>query len=106
MLALVGILRIGEMIAGPARSTAVPPTTAITQATRAATPNVPLLLAQIIVILVAARLTSALVRRVGQPQVVDEMPAGIALGPSLLGPYAPPISRGACRCARLFRRDE
>ena len=83
---------MGEVIAGPARSVAVAPTTAITQPTGAATPNVPLLLAQIIVILVAARLTGALVRRFGQPQVVGEMLAGIALGPSLLGAYAPSIS--------------
>ena len=91
-LALFAILRFGEVIAGPARSVAVAPTTAITQPAAAATPNVPLLLAQIIVILVAARLTGALVRRLGQPQVVGEMLAGIALGPSLLGAHAPSIS--------------
>jgi Kef-type K+ transport system membrane component KefB len=47
-------------------------------------------LAQIIVILVAARVTGALVRRLGKPQVVGEMLAGIALGPSLLGASARP----------------
>ncbi|HET9013765.1 MAG TPA: cation:proton antiporter [Gemmatimonadaceae bacterium] len=55
-------------------------------------PNLPLLLVQIIVILVAARIVGALVRRVGQPQVVGEMIAGIALGPSILGAQAPAIS--------------
>ena len=54
--------------------------------------DLPLLLTQIIVILVAARLTGALVRRLGQPQVVGEMIAGIALGPSLLGAYAPQVA--------------
>jgi hypothetical protein len=42
-LALFALLRLGEVIAGPARSVAVVPTTAITQPTGAATPNVPLL---------------------------------------------------------------
>jgi Kef-type K+ transport system membrane component KefB len=43
------------------------------------------------VIFVAAHLTGALMRRIGQPQVVGEMLAGIALGPSLLGAYAPAL---------------
>ena len=54
--------------------------------------DLPLLLVQIVVILVAARLTGALVRRLGQPQVVGEMIAGIALGPSLLGAQAPQVT--------------
>ena len=44
-----------------------------------------LLLAQLLVILLAARLLGSLCRRVGQPAVVGEMAAGILLGPSLLG---------------------
>ena len=43
------------------------------------------LLLQIIVIIVVARLVGALFRRIGQPPVMGEMVAGIALGPSLLG---------------------
>jgi Kef-type K+ transport system membrane component KefB len=62
------------------------------QAPAGPVPDLPLLLVQIIVILVAARLVGALVRRVGQPQVVGEMLAGIALGPSLLGAQAPAVS--------------
>jgi Kef-type K+ transport system membrane component KefB len=50
------------------------------------------LLLQIAVILVAARAVGALCRLVGQPQVVGEMAAGIALGPSLLGWLAPGAS--------------
>jgi Kef-type K+ transport system membrane component KefB len=42
-----------------------------------------------VVILVACRLISALVGRVGQPPVVGEMIAGVLLGPSLLGEVAP-----------------
>ena len=60
--------------------------------TSAASFDLPLLLIQIIVILVAARLTGAFVRRLGQPQVVGEMIAGIALGPSVLGAQAPHLA--------------
>ncbi|HEX8670612.1 MAG TPA: cation:proton antiporter [Longimicrobium sp.] len=59
-------------------------------------PNLLLLLVQIGVVLVAARLVGLLFRRIHQPQVVGEMVAGILLGPSLLGWAAPDIS------ARLF----
>lgn len=52
-------------------------------------PNLVLLLAQIVVVLLAARLCGRLLRRLGQPQVVGEMVAGIALGPSLFGALAP-----------------
>ncbi len=48
-----------------------------------------LLLCQIALILIACRVFGALAVRIGQPQVVGEMIAGIALGPSLLGQFAP-----------------
>ena len=48
-----------------------------------------ILLLQIIVIIIAARLFGAVFRRIGQPPVMGEMMAGIALGPSLLGWLAP-----------------
>jgi Kef-type K+ transport system membrane component KefB len=44
-----------------------------------------ILLLQIIVIIIAARLFGAAFRRIGQPPVMGEMIAGIALGPSVLG---------------------
>jgi Kef-type K+ transport system membrane component KefB len=44
-----------------------------------------ILLLQIIVIIFAARLFGAAFRKLGQPPVMGEMIAGIALGPSLLG---------------------
>ncbi|MFN8498206.1 MAG: cation:proton antiporter [Anaerolineae bacterium] len=54
-------------------------------------PNLTLLLLQIVVILVAARLVGGLFKRMGQPQVIGEMVAGILLGPSLLGWLAPNV---------------
>jgi Kef-type K+ transport system membrane component KefB len=51
-----------------------------------------ILLLQIIVIIVVAKLFAAIFRRVGQPPVMGEMVAGIALGPSVLGFFSPQIS--------------
>ncbi len=45
----------------------------------------PLLLLQVVVIVIAARLMGGLFRRFRQPAVIGEMIAGILLGPSLLG---------------------
>ncbi len=50
-----------------------------------------LLLVQIIVVLTVARLLGALCLKLGQPSVVGEIVAGIALGPSLLGMLAPGV---------------
>lgn len=61
----------------------------LSSSTKPIMPNLVLLLAQIVVILLAARLSGRLMRRLGQPQVVGEMVAGIALGPSLFGAVAP-----------------
>ena len=71
--------------------------TAITQtanALPAVTPRSPLsiLLLQIIVIIVIAKIFGSIFRRIGQPPVMGEMVAGIALGPSLLGWMAPPVA--------------
>src|SRR5260221_14289169 len=44
---------------------------------------------QMFVILLACRVVGALARRLGQPQVVGEMIAGVFLGPSLLGLLVP-----------------
>ena len=46
---------------------------------------------QLTVILAACRVAGLLARRVGQPQVIGEMIAGVALGPSLLGQLAPDL---------------
>jgi Kef-type K+ transport system membrane component KefB len=42
-------------------------------------------LGQLVVIILAARVAAAVARRVGQPAVVGEILAGLALGPSLVG---------------------
>ncbi len=54
--------------------------------------HLPTLLLQIAIIVAIARLFGWLFRRLHQPQVIGEMVAGIALGPSLLGSVAPGIS--------------
>lgn len=46
---------------------------------------------QLAVILMACRLAGLAARRIGQPQVVGEMIAGVILGPSLLGRIAPDL---------------
>ncbi len=50
-----------------------------------------ILLLQVIVIIVAARVMGALFRKIGQPAVIGEMAAGLMLGPSLLGWAAPSL---------------
>ncbi len=47
--------------------------------------RLPLFLAQIAVIMAVSRVLGLVMRKLGQPQVVGEMIAGLALGPSLLG---------------------
>src|SRR3954447_24175277 len=44
-----------------------------------------LLVLQILVILASTRLAGAAFRRIGQPAVIGEMVAGVALGPSFAG---------------------
>ena len=51
-----------------------------------------ILLAQIVTIIVVARLFGWLFKKIGQPTVIGEIIAGIVLGPSLLGMYFPEFS--------------
>jgi Kef-type K+ transport system membrane component KefB len=55
--------------------------------------------AQMAVILLACRLAGLLGKRIGQPQVVCEMIAGVVLGPSLFGLFLPEVQ------ARLFPKE-
>ncbi|MFI7537669.1 cation:proton antiporter [Streptosporangium sp. NPDC049376] len=48
--------------------------------------HVDLLLLDLVIVLISARLLGAVARRLGQPPVVGEIVAGILLGPTLLGP--------------------
>ena len=52
----------------------------------------PILLAQVITIIVVARIFGWMCTKIGQPTVVGEMIAGIVLGPSLVGMYFPEFS--------------
>ncbi len=58
-----------------------------------------LLFLQLGVILVAVRLVGLLAKKVGQPQVVGEMIAGVVLGPSLFGALFPDVQ------ASLFPKE-
>jgi Kef-type K+ transport system membrane component KefB len=93
---ILGILRLGADLrpaAAPASATA--PAAAPAPAGLAGTVRdnlhhpFAILLLQVLVIVVAARLLGALCRRIEQPAVIGEMTAGILLGPSLLGTVAP-----------------
>ncbi len=60
-----------------------------------------ILLAQIVTIILAARLFGWLFRKIGQPSVIGEMIAGIVLGPSLVGMYFPEFSAALFPTASL-----
>lgn len=51
-----------------------------------------IILLQVAIIIIVARLTGMLFKRIGQPVVMGEIVAGIVLGPSMLGLFAPQIS--------------
>lgn len=51
-----------------------------------------ILLAQIVTIIIVARVFGWFFRKIGQPSVIGEMIAGIVLGPSLVGYYFPEFS--------------
>jgi K+:H+ antiporter len=99
--AIAGILHVGSRLDGP-REAAPPPAVGAAGAAGAVSDHaadggllsrlrgnlespLPLLLLQVVVIVVAARLMGGLFRRFHQPAVIGEMVAGILLGPSLLG---------------------
>lgn len=86
-LAVAAVLHLGAPLgSGPALGTPRAPAAAPAGDALA---HPELVLAQLLVILVATRACGLLARRVGQPQVIGEMLAGIMLGPSLFGALAP-----------------
>ncbi|MBC7642930.1 MAG: cation:proton antiporter [Flavobacterium sp.] len=60
-----------------------------------------ILLAQIITIIIVARFFGWIFRKIGQPSVIGEIIAGIALGPSLLKMYFPEFSEALFPAASL-----
>ncbi|WP_171013832.1 cation:proton antiporter [Chitinivorax sp. B] len=58
-------------------------------------------LLQLVTILAVSRLLGRLCRHIGQPQVVGEMAAGILLGPTLFGQWAPALSHWLFPAAQL-----
>jgi len=60
-----------------------------------------ILLAQIVTIILAARLFGWVCKKIGQPTVIGEIIAGIVLGPSLLGMYFPEFSETLFPAASL-----
>jgi Kef-type K+ transport system membrane component KefB len=58
-----------------------------------------ILLAQIITILIVAKIFGWIFKKIGQPSVIGEIIAGIVLGPSLIGAYFPEYS------ATLFPKE-
>ena len=60
-----------------------------------------ILLAQIVTIILVARLFGWFFRKIGQPSVIGEMIAGIVLGPSLVGMYFPEFSAALFPAASL-----
>ena len=84
LAAIVLVLRLGGGLP-PARGVAPP--NAGTGGISGATLRI--LLLQIVATLLAARVMSFLVQRVGQPAVVGEIAGGIVLGPTILGHFWP-----------------
>lgn len=83
LLAAIGCLAFAEY-----GSTPLPPAGDDSLAVRLSA-ALPRFLLELLVVLAAAKLAGALVRRIGQPAVIGEMLAGILLGPSLFGDLWP-----------------
>lgn len=90
VLVVDGILRIGSSLQAPVHLTG----NLLTHSDNGSVVefNLPLLLLQILVILIAARLLGFVFRKIHQPQVMGEMIAGILLGSTLLGTVSPAVS--------------
>lgn len=87
LVLLIGLLAVGQ------QRYADQPISAVARSGGNSSFQVLTLILQITVILVVARLAGALFRRIGQPQVVGEMAAGLLLGPSVFGALAPRLSQ-------------
>ena len=82
----LAIRHFGSQLSAPAAANAA----AVAQKAPAAAPNsLAQILLGLLVILLASRVVGIVFRVVGQPAVIGEVIAGILLGPSLLGRFAP-----------------
>ncbi len=98
VLLIALLLQFGSttfMPTAEAFATAAPAAAQISGSAAAASPatfSLGRLVLQLVVILTATRLFGMGAKAIGQPAVIGEMLAGIALGPSLLGTLAPALS--------------
>ena len=83
--ALLVILRLGGALHPAPAIASLPPDLNATNTAHDVVLRLPVFLAQIAIILAVAHSLGAVLRWLGQPQVVGEMLAGIVLGPSVLG---------------------
>jgi Kef-type K+ transport system membrane component KefB len=97
LAALLAVLSAGRHLRVAGSERAAP---AISHAVPAAF-SLGLLVLQVAVVLLVARLVGLLFKRLRQPQVIGEMVAGIMLGPSLLGWVAPDVSSALFPTASL-----
>lgn len=96
-IVLVGLPILGLLsVLDAGRGLTAPPAAAVlgkaTSSTTVSALTLPLLILQIGVIIILARLAGVLFKKINQPQVIGEMAVGILLGPSLLGWVAPGVS--------------
>jgi len=87
LLLLMATIRYGAGLPAPGGANVARPSGAARSAF-----DIGSLTLQLLVIVGAARLCGAVLARLGQPRVVGEMLAGILLGPSVLGHFAPTLS--------------
>ncbi|WP_439643685.1 cation:proton antiporter domain-containing protein [Gemmatimonas sp.] len=98
VLIIAALLQVGStafVLPAETFTTAAPAAAEISGAAAPASPvafSLGRLVLQLVVILSAARLFGMGAKAIGQPAVIGEMLAGIALGPSLLGSVAPALS--------------
>jgi Kef-type K+ transport system membrane component KefB len=97
VLIIAALLQFGStafMLPAEVLTSAAPAAAEISESAAAspATFSLGRLVLQLVVILTAARLFGMGAKAIGQPAVIGEMLAGIALGPSLLGSLAPELA--------------
>jgi Kef-type K+ transport system membrane component KefB len=62
-------------------------------------PSEAIFIAQIVLLLLVARLLGEIMQRIGQPAVMGQLIAGIVLGPSVFGALARGATRDLCHRA-------